>query len=148
MTRKALARRIAEVRFNEPATRRGAGAAPTRRAARILAGCCVARRLKTTAGILPPIASPARTAAHPANIRSTDNPVACYEVTLPHSRPANRAPQRRNRGRAVRPGPPNRERDRLQAEHPQDSHSSNVRASDDPTIHRCRFALNDWWAGD
>ena len=25
--------------FNEPATRRGAGAAPTRRAARILAGC-------------------------------------------------------------------------------------------------------------
>ena len=32
MTRKALARRIAEVLFNEPATRRGAGAAPTRRA--------------------------------------------------------------------------------------------------------------------
>jgi hypothetical protein len=31
MTRKALARRIAEVLFNEPATRRGAGAAPTRR---------------------------------------------------------------------------------------------------------------------
>jgi hypothetical protein len=30
MTRKALARRIAEVLFNEPATRRGAGAAPTR----------------------------------------------------------------------------------------------------------------------
>ena len=29
MTRKALARRIAEVLFNEPATRRGAGAAPT-----------------------------------------------------------------------------------------------------------------------
>jgi hypothetical protein len=28
MTRKALARRIAEVLFNEPATRRGAGAAP------------------------------------------------------------------------------------------------------------------------
>jgi hypothetical protein len=54
MTRKALARRIAEVLFNEPATRRGAGAAPTRRAARILAGCFVARRSKTTAGILPP----------------------------------------------------------------------------------------------
>src|SRR4029077_6287265 len=52
MTRKALARRIAEVLFNEPATRRGAGAAPTRRAARILAGCFVARRSKTTAGIL------------------------------------------------------------------------------------------------
>jgi hypothetical protein len=29
MTRKALARRIAEVLFNEPATRRGAGAGPT-----------------------------------------------------------------------------------------------------------------------
>ena len=58
-----LARRIAEVLFNEPATQRGAGAAPTRRAARILAGCFVARR--------------------------------------------------RNRGRVVRPGPPNRERDRF-----------------------------------
>jgi len=33
-----LARRIAELLFNEPATRRDAGAAPTRRAARILAG--------------------------------------------------------------------------------------------------------------
>jgi hypothetical protein len=32
MTRKALAKRIAETLFNEPATRRGAGAAPTRRA--------------------------------------------------------------------------------------------------------------------
>jgi hypothetical protein len=50
MTRKALARRIAELLFNEPATRRGAGAAPTRRAARILAGCFVARQSKTTAG--------------------------------------------------------------------------------------------------
>jgi hypothetical protein len=69
MTRKALARRIAEVLFNEPATRRGA--APTRRAARILAGCFVARRSKTTAGILPPTASPARTAAHPTKIRSS-----------------------------------------------------------------------------
>src|SRR6202011_3048041 len=65
MTRKALARRIAQVLFNEPATRRGAGAAPTRRAARILAGCFVARRSKTTAGILPP------RAAHPAKIRSS-----------------------------------------------------------------------------
>ena len=68
MARKALARRIAEVLLNEPATRRGAGAAPTRRAARILAGCFVARRSKTTAGILPGTASPARTAAHPAKI--------------------------------------------------------------------------------
>src|SRR5580693_1702047 len=65
MTRKALARRIAEVLFNEPATRRGAGAAPTRRAAWILAGCFVARRSKTTAGMLPP------RAAHPAKIRSS-----------------------------------------------------------------------------
>src|SRR5271166_2435553 len=65
MTRKALARRIAEVPFNEPATRRGASAAPTRRAARILAGCFVARRSKTTTGILPP------RAAHPAKIRSS-----------------------------------------------------------------------------
>jgi hypothetical protein len=71
MTRKALARRIAEVLFNEPATRRGAGAAPTRRAARILAGCFVARRSKTTAGMLPSTASPARTVAHPAKIRSS-----------------------------------------------------------------------------
>jgi hypothetical protein len=70
MTRKALARRIAEVLFNEPATGRGAGAAPTRRAARILAGCFVAGRSKTTAGILPPTASPARTAAHPTKIHS------------------------------------------------------------------------------
>jgi hypothetical protein len=53
MTRKALARRIAELLFNEPATRRGAGADPTRRAARILAGCLVASRSKTTAGMLP-----------------------------------------------------------------------------------------------
>src|SRR5271165_4599553 len=60
MTRKALARRIAEVLFNEPATRRGAGAAPTRRAARILAGCFVARRSKTTAGILPPRRAPSQ----------------------------------------------------------------------------------------
>jgi hypothetical protein len=65
MTGKALARRIAEVLFNEPATRRGAGAAPTRRAARILAGCFVARRSKTTAGILP------LRFAQPAKIRSS-----------------------------------------------------------------------------
>src|SRR5438046_583409 len=61
----------AELLFNEPATRRGAGAAPTRRAARILAGYVVARRSKPTAGILPPTASPARTAAHPAKIRGS-----------------------------------------------------------------------------
>ena len=71
MTRKTLARRIAEALFNEPATRRGADAAPTRRAARILAGCFVARRSKTTAGMLPSTASSARTAAHPAKIRSS-----------------------------------------------------------------------------
>ena len=71
MTRKALARRISRALFNKPATPRGAGAAPTRRAARILAGCFVARRSKTTAGILPPTASPARTAAHQAKIRSS-----------------------------------------------------------------------------
>src|SRR5258707_4154606 len=65
MNRKALARRIAEVLFNEPATPRGAGAAPTRRAARILAGCFVARQSKTTAGILLP------RAAHPAKIRNS-----------------------------------------------------------------------------
>jgi len=68
MTRKALARRIAELLFNEPATRRGAGAAPTRRAARILAGCFVARQSKTTAGILPP------RAAHP----SQNSQQRCY----------------------------------------------------------------------
>jgi|HubBroStandDraft_6_1064221.scaffolds.fasta_scaffold308998_2 hypothetical protein len=65
MTGKALARRIAKLLFNEPATRPGAGPAPTRRAARILAGCFVARRSKTAAGILPP------RAAHPAKIRSS-----------------------------------------------------------------------------
>src|SRR5260370_19129389 len=51
--------------FNEPATSRGVGAAPTRRAARILAGCFVARQSKTAAGILLP------RAAHPAKIRSS-----------------------------------------------------------------------------
>ena len=65
MTRKALARRIAEVLFNEPATRRGAGVASTRRAVRLLAGCFVARRSKTTAGILLP------RVAHPPKIRSS-----------------------------------------------------------------------------
>jgi hypothetical protein len=49
-------------------TWRGAGAAPTRRATRILAGRFVARQSKTTAGILLP------RAAHPARIRSS----ACY----------------------------------------------------------------------
>ena len=51
--------------FNEPATRRGAGAAPIRRAARFLAGCFVARQSKTTPGILLP------RVAHPAKIRSS-----------------------------------------------------------------------------
>ena len=64
MTRKALARRIAEVLFNEPATRRGAGAAQPEGGAD-LAGCFVARRSKTTAGISLP------RAAHPAKIRSS-----------------------------------------------------------------------------
>ncbi len=65
MNRKALVRRIAECLFNEPATRRGVGAAPTRRAARILAGGFVARQSKTTAGIILP------RAAHPTKIRSS-----------------------------------------------------------------------------
>src|ERR1700732_5017555 len=43
----------------------------TLRAARLLAGCFVAHRSKTTAGILPLKASPARTFAHPAKIRSS-----------------------------------------------------------------------------
>ena len=43
----------------------------TLRAARLLAGCFVAHRSKTTAGILPLNASPARTFAHPAKIRSS-----------------------------------------------------------------------------
>ena len=38
----------AELLFNEPATRRDAGAAQPEGLARILAGCFVARRLKTT----------------------------------------------------------------------------------------------------
>jgi hypothetical protein len=54
MTHKALAGRIAEVLFNEPATLRGAGAPQPEGLARILAGCFVTRRSKTTAGILPP----------------------------------------------------------------------------------------------
>jgi hypothetical protein len=43
----------------------------TLRAARLLAGCFVAHRPKTTAGILPLNASPARTFAHPAKIRGS-----------------------------------------------------------------------------
>ena len=43
----------------------------TLRAARLLGGCFVAHRSKTTAGILPLNASPARTFAHPAKIRSS-----------------------------------------------------------------------------
>ena len=65
MACKALARRMAGVPFNEPATPQDAGAAPTRRAVRLLAGCFVARRLKTTAGIRPP------RVAHPAKIRDS-----------------------------------------------------------------------------
>ena len=43
----------------------------TLRAARLWAGCFVAHRSKTTAGILPLNASPARTFAHRAKIRSS-----------------------------------------------------------------------------
>ena len=43
----------------------------TLRAARLLSGCFVAHPSKTTAGILPLNASPARTFAHPAKIRSS-----------------------------------------------------------------------------
>jgi hypothetical protein len=50
---------------------RGAGAAPTRRAVRLLVVCFVARQSKTTVGILPLFASPARTVAHPGKIRSS-----------------------------------------------------------------------------
>jgi hypothetical protein len=53
MTRKALVRRIAEVLFNEPATRRGAGAGPTRRAARILAGVLCCSSVKDHSGYSP-----------------------------------------------------------------------------------------------
>jgi hypothetical protein len=74
MTRKALARRIAETLLYEPATRRGAGAAPTRRAARILAGCFVARQSKTTAGILLPRAT------HPTKIHPPRRPIPVTEV--------------------------------------------------------------------
>ena len=63
MTRKALARRIAELLFNEPATRRDAGAAPTRRAARILGPLLpVGQRPQRVFSLL---------AAHPAKIRSS-----------------------------------------------------------------------------
>jgi hypothetical protein len=48
----------------------------TLRAARLLAGCFVAHRLKTTAGILTLNASPALRFAHPAKIRcSATTPV-------------------------------------------------------------------------
>jgi hypothetical protein len=71
MTRKTLARRIAEVLLTSQ-QRSEAPAAPQPEGLRgFLAGCFVARRSKTTAGILSPAASPARTAAHPARIRSS-----------------------------------------------------------------------------
>src|ERR1700726_4939938 len=53
MTRKALVRRIAQVLFNEPATRRGAGAAPTRRVARILARVLCCSSVKDHCGYSP-----------------------------------------------------------------------------------------------
>jgi len=63
MTRKALARRIAEVLFNEPATRRGAGAAQPE-GLRDLAGALL------LVGQRPHGYSPSR-AAHPPKIRSS-----------------------------------------------------------------------------
>ena len=65
MTRKALARRIAQPYLTSQ--QRGEAAAPPQPEglARILAGCFVARQPKTTAGILLP------RAAHPAKIRSS-----------------------------------------------------------------------------
>jgi hypothetical protein len=56
---------MAESLFNEPATPRGAGAAPNRKAGVVLAGRLVARRLETTAGIRPP------RAAYPTKIRDS-----------------------------------------------------------------------------
>jgi len=82
---RMLARRISQSIFNEPATRRGAGAAPTRRAARLLAGCFVARQSKTAAGILPP------RVAHPAKIRSSAEAITWY-ATIPTAPVPPRAP--------------------------------------------------------
>jgi hypothetical protein len=65
MTRKALARRIAEPYLTSQQRREGPAPPQPERAARILAGCFVARQSKTTAGILLP------RAAHPAKIRSS-----------------------------------------------------------------------------
>jgi hypothetical protein len=71
MTRKALARRIAEPYLTSQQRREAPAPPQPEGLARILAGCFVARQSKTTAGILLPTASPARTAAHPAKIRSS-----------------------------------------------------------------------------
>jgi hypothetical protein len=74
MTRKALARRIAEPyltsqqRREAPAPPNPKGCADFGRVSRVRG---IARQSKTTAGILLPTASPARTAAHPAKIRSS-----------------------------------------------------------------------------
>ena len=81
---------------------RGAGAAPTRRAARILAGCFVARQSKTTAGILLP------RVAHPAKIRSSaaiQNSDLVHQVVLRRSSIAMRIPARGSRIFAAWPLP-------------------------------------------
>jgi hypothetical protein len=75
MTRKALARRIAEPYLTSQ-QRREAPAPPQPEGlcadfGRVSRVRGIARQSKTTAGILPPTASPARTAAHPAKIRSS-----------------------------------------------------------------------------
>jgi len=74
----------------------------TLRAARLLAGCFVAHRSKTTAGILPLNASPARTFAHPAKIRSSaTTPVTDlvhyneYNGVIPEERNENQKNRRR-----------------------------------------------------
>jgi hypothetical protein len=65
MTRKALARRIAEPYLTSQQRREAPAPPQPEGLARILAGCFVARQSKTTAGILLP------RAAHPAKIRSS-----------------------------------------------------------------------------
>jgi hypothetical protein len=74
MTRKALARRIAEPYLTSQ-QRREAPAPPQPEGLRgFWPGVPRPRdcsSVKTTAGILPPTANPARTAAHPAKIRSS-----------------------------------------------------------------------------
>src|SRR5258708_40195587 len=65
MTRKALARPIAEPYLTSQQRREAPAPPHPEGLARILAGCFVARQSKTTAGILLP------RAAHPAKIRSS-----------------------------------------------------------------------------